>query len=57
MKKAEELLKEANETKIPDHTEIRVREWIPYNDYKLPDVVEAQELGWSVPTVQRIWFG
>ncbi len=34
-----------------------VREWMPYNDYAFPDATEPCELGWAVPTVQRLWFG
>ena len=33
--------------------EVRVREWLPYNNYDVPDVVEAREISWSVPTLQR----
>jgi hypothetical protein len=33
-----------------------VREWLPYNDYAVPDVLDPIELHWGVPTVQRLWF-
>ena len=55
--KAEQCVKVAAETKVPDKPEVRVREWVPYNNYTLPDVVEANEIHWSVPTLQRLWFG
>eukprot|EP00095_Tigriopus_kingsejongensis_P011331 maker-scaffold195_size270011-snap-gene-1.20 protein:Tk11331 transcript:maker-scaffold195_size270011-snap-gene-1.20-mRNA-1 annotation:"constitutive coactivator of ppar-gamma-like protein 1-like protein" len=41
----------------PPSTEIRVREWLPYNDYVIPAMAMAAELRWSVPTLQRLWFG
>jgi len=37
--------------------EVVVREWTPYNDYERPDAVNAVELGWPVPTLQKLWFG
>jgi len=37
--------------------EYTVREWHPYNGYEKPKCVDAQELRWAVPTVQRLWFG
>ena len=39
--------------KVPEMPEVRVREWLPYNSYDVPDVVEAREISWSVPTLQR----
>ena len=39
--------------KVPEMPEVRVREWLPYNNYDVPDVVEAREISWSVPTLQR----
>ena len=38
---------------VPEMPEVRVREWLPYNNYDVPDVVEAREISWSVPTLQR----
>ena len=54
---AEELLKQASGIISANTGQVVVREWIPYNLYELPDSVEAAEIPWSVPTVQRLWFG
>lgn len=39
--------------------EIIVQEWLfsPQNDYKEAEAVAAVQLPWSVPTIQRLWFG
>lgn len=39
--------------------EIVIKEWAwsKTNPYKSPDHVHALQLGWGVPTVQRLWFG
>lgn len=39
--------------------EVLVSEWIwsPQNEYKKADQVAAIGLPWSVPTIQRLWFG
>jgi hypothetical protein len=55
-KKSEEALKEATDLSSQPKAEFWVREWMPYNDYSVPDVVNAVELHWGVPTVQRLWF-
>ena len=55
--KAETLLKQTEEMKVPPTVEYRVREWLPYNNYENPYVQECKELKWPVPTVQRLWFG
>ena len=55
-KKSEDALKEANEVKSQGKAQFCVREWLPYNDYAAPDVLDAVELHWGVPTVQRLWF-
>jgi hypothetical protein len=55
-KKAEEATKEATDLKSQPKAEYCVREWLPYNDYAVPDVIDAVELHWGVPTVQRLWF-
>lgn len=34
---------------------VRVREWI--GGRRTPEAVEAVQLGWPVPTVQRLWLG
>ena len=36
---------------------LQVREWLPYDDYETPDAIEATELSWPTPTIQRLWFG
>ena len=60
--KADKLTKQAAEvaSKFPSsktNIDFTVREWHPYNGYEKPKCVEAQELRWAVPTVQRLWFG
>lgn len=39
--------------------EVQVSEWIwsPQNEYKKPELVNAVQLPWAVPTIQRLWFG
>lgn len=54
--RAAALLLAASSTKV-EEVEVCVREWLPYDDYKLPDNVDAIDLSWPVPTVQRLWFG
>ncbi|TRY74730.1 hypothetical protein TCAL_01601 [Tigriopus californicus] len=41
----------------PPSIDIRVREWLPYNDYVAPKIVYPLDLSWPVPTLQRLWFG
>lgn len=55
-KKSEEATKEAANLKLPPKSDFCVREWVPYNDYAVPDVLDAVGLHWGVPTVQRLWF-
>jgi hypothetical protein len=55
-KKSEEAAKEAAEMKPAPKADFCVREWLPYNDYAVPDVLDPIELHWGVPTVQRLWF-
>jgi hypothetical protein len=55
-KKSEDATKEANELKSQPKAQFCVREWHPYNDYSVPIVLDAVELHWGVPTVQRLWF-
>lgn len=54
---ATKLMKEAAEMALPDLVNYVVREWLPYNDYETPDAIEATELSWPAPTIQRLWFG
>ena len=42
--------------KLPPKSDFCVREWVPYNDDAVPDVLDAVGLHWGVPTVQRLWF-
>lgn len=39
--------------------EVQVSEWIwsPQNEYKRAEMVNAVQLPWAVPTIQRLWFG
>lgn len=39
--------------------EVQVAEWIwsPQNEFKKPEMVNAIQLPWAVPTIQRLWFG
>lgn len=43
-------------TEVPD---LVVKEWLwsKGNQYVSPDLVRAEEIGWAVPTIQRLWFG
>lgn len=41
----------------PPSIDIRVREWLPYNDYAAPKIAVPVDLSWPVPTLQRLWFG
>lgn len=41
---------------MPD---VVIKEWVwsPQNEFKKPEEVFAAALSWSVPTIQRLWFG
>ena len=54
---ATQMMKEANEVMVPELADFVIREWQPYNDYKVPVTLSATELPWPAPTVQRLWFG
>jgi hypothetical protein len=47
---------EADKCDIP---ELHVKEWIwsRSNPYQSPALVRAEQIGWGVPTIQRLWFG
>lgn len=47
-----------NKDNLPS-PEVIISEWIwsPQNEYKKPDKVNAIQLPWAVPTIQRLWFG
>jgi hypothetical protein len=48
---------ELMEKNAPEIMEIKVREWLPYNNYTSPELVEPKTCQWSVPTLKRLWFG
>lgn len=39
--------------------ELVIKEWLwsKSNQYETPNLVRAEEIGWAVPTIQRLWFG
>lgn len=39
--------------------EVIIKEWIwsKSNQYQTPELVKAEQIGWGVPTIQRLWFG
>ncbi|XP_011631086.1 constitutive coactivator of PPAR-gamma-like protein 1 homolog [Pogonomyrmex barbatus] len=41
---------------VPD---VIIKEWIwsKSNPYQTPELVKAEQIGWGVPTIQRLWFG
>ncbi|KAK7793934.1 hypothetical protein R5R35_007700 [Gryllus longicercus] len=47
---------EVEKTEVP---ELRIKEWIwsKSNPYQTPEYVKAEQIGWRVPTIQRLWFG
>jgi len=51
--------KEKGEPDKCDIPELYVKEWIwsKSNQYQSPDLVRAEQIGWGVPTIQRLWFG
>ena len=53
----EKVQKQMSDLKVPAKIEYTVREWHPYDGYDRPWCVDAHELRWAVPTVQRLWFG
>lgn len=59
----QEKLEDANkklelmEKNAPETMQIKVREWLPYNNYAAPELVEPKTCQWSVPTLKRLWFG
>jgi len=48
---------ELMEKNAPELMSIKVREWLPYNNYSTPELVEPKTCQWSVPTLKRLWFG
>uniref|UniRef100_A0A1B6BZX8 Constitutive coactivator of PPAR-gamma-like protein 1 homolog n=1 Tax=Clastoptera arizonana TaxID=38151 RepID=A0A1B6BZX8_9HEMI len=49
--------KEKGEVKPPPDVKIREWVWTKSNPYQKPDIVKAEQIGWGVPTIQRLWFG
>ena len=41
---------------VPD---VMIKEWVwsATNPYQSPTLVKAEQIGWGVPTIQRLWFG
>ncbi|XP_066596135.1 constitutive coactivator of PPAR-gamma-like protein 1 homolog [Prorops nasuta] len=41
---------------VPD---VVIKEWVwsKTNPYQTPELVKAEQIGWGVPTIQRLWFG
>ena len=58
MEAATAVVNQLSKAQPPDSAEkIIIREWTAYNRYQEPDTVSPMPLSWSVPTVQRLWFG
>jgi len=47
---------DSEKIEIPD---VIIKEWIwsKSNPYHTPELVKAEQIGWGVPTIQRLWFG
>ncbi|KAG5307878.1 F120A protein, partial [Acromyrmex insinuator] len=47
---------DSEKIEIPDVT---IKEWVwsKSNPYQTPELVKAEQIGWGVPTIQRLWFG
>lgn len=47
---------EIEKIEVPD---VIIKEWIwsKSNPYQTPELVKAEQIGWGVPTIQRLWFG
>lgn len=47
---------ESEKVEVPD---VIIKEWIwsKSNPYQTPELVKAEQIGWGVPTIQRLWFG
>lgn len=47
---------ESEKIEIPD---VIIKEWVwsKSNPYQTPELVKAEQIGWGVPTIQRLWFG
>ncbi|XP_071442772.1 constitutive coactivator of PPAR-gamma-like protein 1 homolog [Hetaerina americana] len=51
--------KEKGDSEKLEIPEVSVKEWVwsKSNEFQRPDVVKAEQVGWGVPTIQRLWFG
>ncbi|XP_020294477.1 constitutive coactivator of PPAR-gamma-like protein 1 homolog isoform X2 [Pseudomyrmex gracilis] len=47
---------ESEKVEVPD---VIIKEWVwsKSNPYQTPELVKAEQIGWGVPTIQRLWFG
>ncbi|XP_011495096.1 PREDICTED: constitutive coactivator of PPAR-gamma-like protein 1 homolog [Ceratosolen solmsi marchali] len=51
--------KEKGDTDKIEVPNVIIKEWIwsKANPYQTPQLVKAEQIGWGVPTIQRLWFG
>ncbi|XP_011306830.1 constitutive coactivator of PPAR-gamma-like protein 1 homolog [Fopius arisanus] len=51
--------KEKNDNEKVEVPDVVIKEWIwsKGNPYQTPEYVKAEQIGWGVPTIQRLWFG
>ncbi|XP_031778257.1 constitutive coactivator of PPAR-gamma-like protein 1 homolog isoform X1 [Nasonia vitripennis] len=51
--------KEKGETDKIEVSDVIVKEWVwsKSNPFQTPELVKAEQIGWGVPTIQRLWFG
>ncbi|XP_076684098.1 constitutive coactivator of PPAR-gamma-like protein 1 homolog isoform X1 [Andrena cerasifolii] len=47
---------DSEKVEVPD---VVIKEWVwsKSNTYQTPELVKAEQIGWGVPTIQRLWFG
>ncbi|XP_034185251.1 constitutive coactivator of PPAR-gamma-like protein 1 homolog isoform X1 [Osmia lignaria lignaria] len=47
---------DSEKIEVPD---VVIKEWVwsKSNPYQTPELVKAEQIGWGVPTIQRLWFG
>ncbi|XP_033337606.1 constitutive coactivator of PPAR-gamma-like protein 1 homolog [Megalopta genalis] len=47
---------DSEKIEVPD---VIIKEWVwsKSNPYQVPELVKAEQIGWGVPTIQRLWFG
>ncbi|XP_058791366.1 constitutive coactivator of PPAR-gamma-like protein 1 homolog isoform X2 [Phymastichus coffea] len=51
--------KEKGETDKIEVPDVIIKEWVwsKANPFQTPESVKAEQIGWGVPTIQRLWFG